>query len=95
MNKYLRISSYIRAPLLIYDFATAPVWISLYLRKILFSFLSVNNRKKWVYVRDLLPDEEDAEDLDLALYAVVGWLASPPHITAAPSVELHLYMTKT
>jgi hypothetical protein len=40
---------------------------------------------------DLLPDEEDAEDLDLALYAVVGWLASSPHITAAPTVELHLY----
>ncbi len=39
---------------------------------------------------DLLPDEEDAEDLDLALYAVVGWLASSPHITAAPTVELHL-----
>jgi hypothetical protein len=40
---------------------------------------------------DLLPDEEDAEDLDLALYAVVGRLATSPHITAAPTVELHLY----
>ncbi len=36
MGKYLRISSYI-----IYDFATAPLWISLYMRKIWFSFLSV------------------------------------------------------
>jgi hypothetical protein len=39
--KYLRISSYIRKPFLIYDFATASIWISLYMRKILFSFLSV------------------------------------------------------
>ncbi len=30
-----------KAFLLIYDFATAPLWISLYMRKILFSFLSV------------------------------------------------------
>ncbi len=28
MGKYLRISSYIRNPFLIYDFATAPLWIS-------------------------------------------------------------------
>ncbi len=41
MTKYLRISSYIRKPYLIYDFATAPVWISLCKRKILFYFLSV------------------------------------------------------
>ncbi len=38
MGKYLRISSYIRKPFLIYDFATAPLWISLYMRKIWFSF---------------------------------------------------------
>ncbi len=30
-----------KRPLVIYDFATAPFWISLYMRKILFSFLSV------------------------------------------------------
>jgi hypothetical protein len=41
MGKYLRISSYIRKPYLLFDFATAPLWISLYMRKILFSFLSV------------------------------------------------------
>ncbi len=41
INKYLRFSSYIRKPFLIYDFATAPIWISLYMRKIFFSFLSV------------------------------------------------------
>ncbi len=38
MEKYLRISSYIRKPFLIYDFATAPLWISLYVRKIFFPF---------------------------------------------------------
>ncbi len=31
MVKYLRISSYIRKPFLIYDFATDPFWISLYM----------------------------------------------------------------
>ncbi len=41
MVKYLRISSYIRKPFLINDLATDPIWISLYVRKILFSFLSV------------------------------------------------------
>ncbi len=30
IGKYLRISSYIRKPFLIYDFATIPLWISLY-----------------------------------------------------------------
>jgi hypothetical protein len=40
-EKNLRISSFIRKPFLIYDFAPNPIWISLYLRKILFSFLSV------------------------------------------------------
>ncbi len=37
--KYLRISSYIGKLFLIYDFATATFWISLYKRKIQFSFL--------------------------------------------------------
>ncbi len=44
MTKYLQISSYIRKPFLIHDFATAPFWISLHMRKILFSFLSVYKR---------------------------------------------------
>ncbi len=41
VGKYLRISSYIRKPFLIHDFATAPIEISLYMRKISFSILSV------------------------------------------------------
>ncbi len=45
MGKYLRISSYIRKPFLIYDFATAPFWISLYMRKIfIFFFISVETQ---------------------------------------------------
>ena len=40
-TKYLHNFSYIRKPFLIYDFATAPILISLYMRKIFFSFLSV------------------------------------------------------
>ncbi len=41
MVNYLRISSYVTKPFLIYDFVTAPFWISLCMRKILISFLSV------------------------------------------------------
>ncbi len=44
ITKYLRISSYVRKPFLTFDFATAPIWISLYMRKF-FSFLSVYDRK--------------------------------------------------
>ncbi len=40
MTKYLRISSYIRKPFFIYDFATASIWMSLYMRNILFLFIS-------------------------------------------------------
>ncbi len=59
MEKYLRISSYVRKPFLIYDFATAPLWISLYMRKIRFSFLSVHlqileNSEKWVSCPSLI-----------------------------------------
>ncbi len=45
MGKYLRISSYNRKPFLIYDFAAALLWISWYMRKILFYFLSVDRPK--------------------------------------------------
>ncbi len=38
IRKCSNIQSYMRRPLVIYDFATAPFWISLYRRKIVFSF---------------------------------------------------------
>ncbi len=41
MRKWVNISLYMRRPLVIYDFATPPLWISLYMKKIWFSFLSV------------------------------------------------------
>ncbi len=43
MGKYLRISSYIRKPFLINEFATAPLWISWYTvwRNMIFFFISV------------------------------------------------------
>ncbi len=41
MTKYLRISYNIIKPLFTYDFATTPIWISLNMRGIFFSFLSV------------------------------------------------------
>ncbi len=34
MVKYLYISSYIRKPFIMYDFAPDPIWITLYMRKI-------------------------------------------------------------
>ncbi len=40
-SSYLSISSYIRKHFLINDFSTAPLWISLHMRKISFYFLSV------------------------------------------------------
>jgi hypothetical protein len=44
MVKYLRISSNIRKPFVIYDFVTDPISISLYVRKLFFSFLSVHEK---------------------------------------------------
>ncbi len=41
-EKSLCISLYIRKPFLRYEFAPDPIWISLYMRKILFSYLSVH-----------------------------------------------------
>jgi len=43
MVKYLRISSKIGKPFLLYDLATDPIWISLYSIWEKFSFLSVHN----------------------------------------------------
>ncbi len=51
-GEYLRISSYIRKPFFTYDFATASLWISLYMRKIWFSFLSVYTVPSPLYVAD-------------------------------------------
>ena len=44
IRKCANISPYMRRPLVTYDFATAPFWISLYMRKIWFSFLSVQRQ---------------------------------------------------
>ncbi len=46
IRKCANISPYMRRPLVIYDFATAPPWISLYMKKIRFSFLSVQQEGK-------------------------------------------------
>ncbi len=47
MGKYLRISSYMRKPFLIYDFATAPLKISLYEENLIYIFISVIS----IYIR--------------------------------------------
>ncbi len=62
MGKYLCISSYIRKPFLIYDFATAPLWISLYIRKILFYFLSVRCQTGFWCRRSRIPGEKLVTD---------------------------------
>ncbi len=41
IRKCANFSPYLRRPFVIYDIANAPFWIFLYMRKILFSFLSV------------------------------------------------------
>ncbi len=43
MRKCEKISPYMRRPLVINDFAIAPLWVSLYMRNIWFSFLSVHH----------------------------------------------------
>ncbi len=48
MRKFANISPYMTRPLVIYDFVTAPFWISLYMRKILFYFLSVYLPTCWI-----------------------------------------------
>ncbi len=48
MRKCANISPYMRRPLVIYDFATAPFRISLYIRQIWFSFLSVYGSTSFV-----------------------------------------------
>jgi hypothetical protein len=61
IGKYLRISSYIMKPFLIYDFATAPLWISLYMRENLIIFLiSVLNTLRWTECRILFKKSSES-----------------------------------
>ncbi len=49
VTKYLRITSYIRKPFLVYDFATAPLWISLFMRKIWLNFFTSAAKKTFLH----------------------------------------------
>ncbi len=75
MWKYLRISSYIRKPFLVYDFATAPLWISLYMRKIWFLFYQCrgSQHRRWGRKHAW----EDMED-HAFLCCRWNWLQGPP-----------------
>jgi hypothetical protein len=42
-NGHLNMVKYLRKFFFIYDFATDPIWLSFYMKKISFSFLSVQN----------------------------------------------------
>jgi hypothetical protein len=55
MRKYF---PYMRRPLVINDFATAPLWISLYMRKILFSFYQC---------------DREMEGLEIIIFTTVPW----------------------
>jgi hypothetical protein len=57
MRKYLTIYEASRRPLVTYDFATAPLQISLYMRKILFSLYQCNLEQKLRRRRFLLSKE--------------------------------------
>jgi hypothetical protein len=52
MRKCANISPYMRRPLVIYDFATAPYWISLYMKKIWFSFYQCSHH---CHIRNVPP----------------------------------------
>ncbi len=54
MRKCANISPYMRRPLAIYDFATAPFWISLLMSKIVFNFLSLYP-SQWHLSSNFLP----------------------------------------
>jgi hypothetical protein len=61
---WLTASSYIRKPFLICDFATAPLWISLYMKKMLFYFYQCSpspRLAKYVYARSLSTQSEGKE----------------------------------
>ncbi len=54
MGKYLRISSYSRKPFLIYDFATAPLWIPYIWGKFYFIFYLVLFTYTWGAIEKLI-----------------------------------------
>ena len=86
MGKYLRISSYIRKPfLIIYDFAAATLWISLCLRKIVFSFLSVYCLAYWS-----LPSLLDTAHPLEHTYPILNILPSPQDTAHSAQFNEHI-----
>ncbi len=64
---------YLRRPLVIYDFATAQFWISLYMRKIWFSFLSVIHTKYCFEFYDLNKNSHLMTPIPLSILLVI-WI---------------------
>ncbi len=92
IKQKIKFSSYIRKfrvehmrrPLVIYDFATAPLWISLYMKKIWFLFYQCSKYKK---TRN--PFEKYNNDLSFILFdfsSVVEDYTSPGSLTALLAV---------
>ncbi len=82
MTKDLRISSYIRKPYLIYDFATAPFWISLFMRKILSYFLSV--------CQQIFPIEQEWVNMTAFFGAVKSSSTLFPAPSPSPSTDSYM-----
>ncbi len=75
MTKYLRISPFIRKPFLIYDFAPDPFWISLYMKKNLFSFLTVHCIWLWDEIsRVVLAVELGSVKMNCAMFTLHCWV---------------------
>ncbi len=74
--------SYMTNGLLIYDFATAPLTISLYMWKILFSFLSVHI----LYSRTALPPRGNGMKVKFHVWSTRNYSPSLLHAPPPPSV---------
>ncbi len=75
MRKCANILPYMRRPLVIYDFATAPFRISLYLRKNFFFFISAQSSRRTAIIRPFSHTRNKISKEDHAFY----WRRNWPH----------------
>ncbi len=94
MGKNLRISSYIRKSFLIYDFATAPLWIALYMRKTLFSFLSVKFELCYFWSQTRTKRQKKLTNLFYFISALAGSILTKKsnHCTVMYIVHMYIFV---
>jgi hypothetical protein len=68
-KKCVNISPYMRRPLVIYGFATAPLWISLYMRKIDFFFISVQGDGHKIIKMGMASTKEWSDEYGIFLHS--------------------------